>query len=83
MDDDTRDGIYETISHVLLSQKVPMVKRKFLKRKLNAYKHQLRRVSSDKVSKQNKKRQLVQLGGGPMTYVLNAAIPLLLSYFAR
>lgn len=83
LDDVTRDGIYKTISEVLTSQKIPTKKRKFLKRKLLSYKKQLRRVAFDKANEVSKRRSLMQIGGSPMSYVLNSAIPLLLEYFAK
>lgn len=81
MDDKTREYLYQTISHVLRSQDVPMNKRIFLRNKLDPYKNDLRILMSKKASKKKKQHHLAQIGAGPMSYVLKEAIPLLLQLF--
>lgn len=82
LDDVSRDSLYQTIDHVLRSQKVPARKRLFLKSKLNPYKTHIRYLASKKVSSVQKKKKLTQMGAGPMNLILKAAIPLLLNLFS-
>ena len=82
-DDKTRDAIYETIAHVLKSEKVPFAKRLFLKSKLTPYKSQLRILANKKKGSLQKKKKLAQIGGGPMSHVLSTAVPLLLNLFSK
>lgn len=81
-DDVTRDAIYEAITHVLLSERIPFRKRLELRRRLRPYKNELRGFSDSGKSSTWKKRQLVQMGAGPMTHVLRATVPLLLDLYA-
>lgn len=81
-DDKTRDAIYETITHVLKSEKVPFAKRLFLKAKLSPYKNELRFLADKKKGAVKKREKLAQIGGGPMSHVLKAAVPLLLNIFS-
>lgn len=81
-DDVTRDRIYEAIMHTLTSERVPFRKRLFLRSKLAPYKKELRCLADRRRSPGEKKRKLVQLGGGPMTYVLRTALPLLLNLYS-
>lgn len=83
LDDETRDALYEAITHVLRSDRIPFRKRLFLKSKLKPYKNHLRYLTSEKRSGEQKKKRLTQIGGGPMAYVLREAIPLLLDVFPR
>ena len=83
LDDKTRDGLYETISHVLRSNKVPFAKRLFLKSKLSPYKKDLRYLSNPKRTGAQKRKRLTQVGAGPMSHILKAAIPLLLNLFPK
>lgn len=83
LDDKTRDGIYETITHVLKSDAVPFRKRLFLKSKLAPHKKELRYLADRKKGPVQKRRKLAQIGGGPMTHVLKTAIPLLLNIFSK
>ena len=82
LDDVAKDHLYETIAHVIRSDKVPFEKRLFLKKKLGPYKDQLRFITSRKNVKQ-KSRKLAQIGGGPMTHLLGTAIPLLLNLYSK
>ena len=82
-DDKTRDSLYETITNVLRSEKVPFDKRLFLKSKLASYKSDLRYLSNKSKSPTQKRRKLSQIGGGPMSHVLKLAIPLLLNLYAK
>jgi hypothetical protein len=83
LDDKTRDFIYETITTVLRSEKLPFRKRAALKEKLSPYKNDLRYISDKKKSRAQKKNRLTQLGGGPMAHVLKTAIPMLLNLFPK
>ena len=83
LDNSTRDRLYETISHVLKSNRVPFAKKLFLKSKLLPYKDQLRFLADKKKSSRSKKQRLAQIGGGPMTHVLGTAIPLLLNLYSK
>lgn len=82
LDDPTRDALYRTIGEVLHSDKVPRKRRLTLKGKLEPYKKELRYLANAKrTSASRKKRALAQIGGGPLSHVLGAAIPLLLDTF--
>ncbi len=83
LDDGTRDRLYETISHVLRSDKVPFAKRLFLKSKLGPFKKDLRYLADTRRTSTQKKRRLAQIGGGPMTHVLGTAISLLLNLYSK
>lgn len=80
-DDKTRDGLYQTIQKVLVSDRMPLRKRLFLKTKLAPYKREFLQLARDARSNVKKKKTLTQVGGSPMRYVLQAAIPLLLNTF--
>lgn len=82
-DDKTRDALYETITNVLRSEKVPFEKRLFLKTKLAEHRDDLRYLSNKKKSSKQKQKRLAQIGGGPMSHVLDLAIPLLLNLYAK
>jgi hypothetical protein len=81
MDEKTRDAIYETITHVLTSDHMPIDKRILLKNELGAHKKDLRYVIDKKKGSLQRRKKLAQIGGGPMTPVLKLAIPLLLNMF--
>lgn len=83
LDDKTRDLLYQTIQRVLTSDRVPFRKRLFLKSKLSDHKHDLRFLADRRKSVGAKKRKLAQMGAGPMSYILKAAIPLLLNVFTK
>jgi len=84
LDGRTRDGIYETVAHVLQNEKLPLAKRLKLKEKLYPFKRQFRYLASPSARHPRKKRRaLAQVGGGPMSHVLRAAIPMLLDTFPR
>lgn len=83
LDDPTRDVLYKTIGRVLKSSKLPISKRLFLKSKLAPFKTELRELVDDRKSSRQKKKRLTQMGAGPMSYVLRAAIPLILNTFPK
>jgi hypothetical protein len=84
LDDETRDSLYETITDVLNSDRVPFRRRLYLKSKLSPYKDHLRYLADrNKNSGYGKKKRLAQVGGGPMSHVLKTAIPLLLNIFPK
>lgn len=81
LDDATRDAIYETITDVLQSDKVPIQRRLFLRSKLADHRSDLRYLTDKKRSKIGKKKKLTQVGGAPMYHVLRAALPLMLQLY--
>ncbi len=83
--DSAKDHLYETINYVLKSEEVPFAKRLFLKNKLGPYKDHLRYLAAHRGGRRGggKNKKLAQIGGGPMTHVLGAAIPLLLNIYAK
>jgi hypothetical protein len=83
LDDYARDGILETVTNVLRSEKLPFKKRRELAKKLAPYKKDFRFLVNPKKSPAGKKKRLAQLGAGPMQHVLRAAVPLLLNIFPR
>jgi hypothetical protein len=83
LDDPSRDALYEAINRVLKSDKLPARRRRFLKSKLEPYKDHLRYLADASKSPARKKKRLTQIGGGPMTYVLRDAVPLLLDLFPK
>jgi hypothetical protein len=83
MDDRTRDAIYETITRVLTSDKIPFERRLRLKSELADHKDCFRCLVDKKSGKRERKKKLAQVGGGVMTPVLKAAIPLLLNMFEK
>lgn len=82
MDDNTKDDLYKTITHVLTSDMVPPRKRKHLTDKLAPYKKILHYLRSPTASAISKRKKVVQLGGDPLTYVLKAAVPMFVNLFA-
>lgn len=82
-DDSTRDLIYNTISEVLKSERIPLRQRLSLKTKLDPFKSDLRYLTHPRKGKSGKKKRLNQIGGGPMNHILKAAIPLLLNIFPQ
>lgn len=83
LDDETRDGLYATISAVLKSDKVPIETKLLLHRRLRNHREPLSHLISDKTSSKIKKQKLTQLGGGPMKLILQTALPLLLHLFPK
>lgn len=83
LNDSTKDHIYEAVTRVLKSDRVPFAKRLFLKSKLGPYKVPLRYLADKKTSPTRKRQALAQIGGGPMTHILGTAIPLLLNLFPK
>lgn len=83
LDDYSKDAIQKTISHVLTSDAVPRRKRKLLIDKLAPYKKRIMYLNSPRASSVGKRKTVVQLGGDPLGYVLNAALPLFVNLFAN
>ena len=75
--DSTRDHIYETISRVLNSDRIPRRKRISLRDKLKPYARQMRYLADSKKSARRKKKVLSQVGAGPMGHVLKVTVPML------
>jgi SOS response regulatory protein OraA/RecX len=83
LDNVSRDKLYETINHVLSKKSaLPEVKKKQLKKKLWNFRADLRFLSHKSRSPKEKRRRLLQMGGGPMGYVIKTAIPLLLNLYS-
>ncbi len=83
LDDETRDGLYATINSVLKSDKVPIETKLILNRKLRPHSGCLKHITCDKTSAKIKKKNLTQMGGGPLKVILQAALPLMLDLFPR
>ena len=82
LSDRSRDDLYATISKVLAdSPKMPYKKRISLKHKLEPYKEHFRYLGNGQNKPRSKRKTLAQVGGGPMTHMLNAALPLLLDLY--
>lgn len=81
LDDETRDSIYKTISQVLRSNKVPIQNKLYLRDKLKSHKDNLRYLINQKKSSTQKKKKLTQIGGSPLSVLLNTALPLMLNLF--
>ena len=81
LDDVSRDRIYHLVTRVLTSTKVPMRKRMFLKSKLSDDKDTLRTVMNPKKSTARKAAALCSIGGGTMTHVLRAALPMVMNLY--
>lgn len=84
MDDETRDMIYQSLTHLLTSQKVPVKTRLMLKKKLNPFRKSFQLLMDKKKSPKFKQKVLLQMGGAPsMSYALRQAIPALLDMFKK
>lgn len=92
LNDKTHDALYRTINKVLRSERVPFRKRLFLRSKLRKFKREFRQLSAvsdaptTRVTRSlaaRKKKALMQVGGSPFSYMLQAAIPLLLNLFPK
>lgn len=83
LDDKTRDAIYKTVSQVLKSKKLPIQNRLHLRDKLNTFKTDFRYITSSNGCQSKKKKKLTQLGGNPLSLVLDNALPLMLDLFPR
>ncbi len=83
LDDHTRDAIYKTVSKVLKSKKVPIQNRIHLRDNLCSFKSDFRYLMSKDSSPIQKKRKLTQLGGNPLSLILDTALPLMLDLFPR
>ena len=80
-DDATRDALYEVIEHALCDSRLPARRRARLRAKLMPHKHEWRYVLDRSRPPAMRKRKLLQLGGGPLSYILKAAVPFLLDIF--
>lgn len=83
LDDVTRDRIYEVIGDVLRSRKLPLEKRLRLKSELEPHKEDFRYLLDVRKSPLQKKKKLMQIGGTPMSQMLNTALPLLLTIYPK
>ena len=83
LNDRAKDTLYETITHILSSDKVSFRKKKFLSSKLSPFKNSIKYFTSPKSTAEGRRRRVVQMGGSPMSYVLGTAIPLFVNLFAE
>jgi len=80
LDDEACETIYEAVANVLKNERVDPKTRLRLKKKLAAHKNDLRYLASPSKKPALKKKKLAKMGGFPLTAILSAAIPLLLSH---
>jgi len=79
LNDVSLDGIYRAITETLQTERIPIKKRVKLRSQLEPYKNEFRTLSGvSKGTPRMKKRALMQVGGGPMSYLLKEAVPFLL-----
>lgn len=83
LNDKAKDALYETVAQVLQNEKLPEGKRRSLIRKLKPHKEAVRKLALNRHRPASRRRSVVQLGGSPMGYVLDAALPLFVSLFAQ
>ncbi len=83
LDDHTRDAIYKTVSNVLKSKRVPIQNRIHLRDNLGSFKSDFRCLISKDSSSVQKKKKLTQLGGNPLSLILDTALPLMLDLFPK
>ncbi len=82
LDDETRDRLYEVIEHALCDTRLPPRRRTHLRTKLMPHKHDWRYIIDPRRPPNMRKKKLLQLGGGPFSHILRAAVPLLLDIFS-
>ena len=82
LDDETRDCLYEVIEHALCDTRLPPRRRTHLRTKLMPHKHDWRYIIDPRRPPKMRKKKLLQLGGGPFSHILRAAVPLLLDIFS-
>ena len=81
LSDTVRDRIYKLITHILTSTHIPLRKRVFLKNQLGEDKEATRVFLNPKASSAQRRMTLCRVGGGPMKYMLRAALPVLLDMY--
>ncbi len=81
LDDRARDQLCECIHEILYSSRVASRKRLRTALKLIGHSHDLRSVADSSKTRAHRKKKLVQIGGSPMSVLLNAAIPHLAEIF--
>ncbi len=81
--DEAKDNIYKTITHVLNSDGVSRSRKRLLRNKLAPYKKTLNYFISPRSTPQGRRRRVVQLGGNPLSYVLSTALPMFVNLFAQ
>ena len=77
LDNDSLDCICEAITNILHNPNLTPHQLNKLRKQLSPYKNSLRYLS--KKNRKNKKKKLIEIGGNPLTYILSAAIPLLIN----
>ena len=80
-DNATKDSIYEVITDILTTEKIPFEHRLKLKKDLSPYKNRLQQVVRRKVYSDRDRNKLPQIGGGPMTSLFDSALPYLLDLY--
>ena len=83
LDERARDQLCECIHELLFSSRISSRKRLLLRLKLMDHNHNLRTVCGPpgKRTASKKKKNLVQMGGAPMSILLKSAIPYLMDIF--
>ena len=77
LDNNSLECICEAITNILHNPNLPSHQLNKLKKHLIPYKNSLRYLS--KKNRKHKKKKLIEIGGNPLTYILSAAIPLLIN----
>jgi len=80
LDDEACETIYEAVANVLKNERVDPKTRSRLKKKLAPHKKDLRYLASFNKKPTLKKKKLVKMGGFPLSAILNAAIPLMMTH---
>ncbi len=83
LNNEAKDALYKTVTHVMSSENLSGGRRNRLKSKLSPYKKILSYFSSSRSTPSGRRKRVVQLGGSPMNYILNAALPLFVNLFAK
>jgi hypothetical protein len=82
LDDCSRDALITLISIVIRSKHVQDVEQELLRQELAPYKKNIGYLVNNKFKNKKKKREnLVKIGGGPLSTILQTGIPILLRLF--
>ncbi len=81
LDSQTQDAICRAIAEVLRSEKIPIRKRINLREKIKSAEEEFRYLADTRKSSKQKRKKLTQVGGGPMTHMIKATIPVMMHIF--
>mgnify|MGYP001556701501 CR=1 FL=1 len=88
LDHYTRDTLYDLVTRILSSKKLPLQKQIFLRNQIESgcrdhfvKKNVMDALFKNKKSGITKRQALYQIGGGAMAHVLRTAVPMLLSIY--